>query len=293
MDYHKPVLYDEVIENLITNENGVYLDCTLGGAGHTIGILENTGEKSTVVAIDQDEDAIRFAKLKLENYQNRIKIFKDNFKNLDTVLYLAGYEKIDGILMDIGVSSKQLDNPERGFSYKYDAKLDMRMNKNDKLSAYEVVNDFTEKEISDILYKYGEAAKEKFSEVKEQVKSGFDQTMADVMEVTADDKNKAVIMHILSIILGFSMLGFISPLIFYFAVSDNSEFLKQEAKNDLNFQLTLLIAYVIAGILWIVLIGIFLSFVLGICALVFEIMALVKAKDGEHYKFPFSLNLIK
>ena len=156
MEYHKPVLYDEVIENLITNENGVYLDCTLGGAGHTIGILENTGEESTVVAIDQDEDAIRFAKIKLENYQNRIKIFKDNFKNLDTVLYLAGYEKIDGILMDIGVSSKQLDNPERGFSYKYDAKLDMRMNKNDKLSAYEVVNDFTEKEISDILYKYGE-----------------------------------------------------------------------------------------------------------------------------------------
>ena len=156
MEYHKPVLYDEVIENLITNENGVYLDCTLGGAGHTIGILENTGEKSTVIAIDQDEDAIRFAKMKLENYQNRIKIFKDNFKNLDTVLYLAGYDKIDGILMDIGVSSKQLDNPERGFSYKYDAKLDMRMNKNDKLSAYEVVNDFTEKEISDILYKYGE-----------------------------------------------------------------------------------------------------------------------------------------
>ena len=156
MEYHKPVLYDEVIENLITDENGVYLDCTLGGAGHTIGILENTGEKATVIAIDQDEDAIRFAKIKLENYQNRIKIFKDNFKNLDTVLYLAGYDKIDGILMDIGVSSKQLDNPERGFSYKYDAKLDMRMNKNDKLSAYEVVNDFTEKEISDILYKYGE-----------------------------------------------------------------------------------------------------------------------------------------
>ena len=156
MEYHKPVLYDEVIENLITDENGVYLDCTLGGAGHTIGILENTGEKATVIAIDEDEDAIRFAKIKLENYQNRIKIFKDNFKNLDTVLYLAGYDKIDGILMDIGVSSKQLDNPERGFSYKYDAKLDMRMNKNDKLSAYEVVNDFTEKEISDILYKYGE-----------------------------------------------------------------------------------------------------------------------------------------
>ena len=156
MEYHKPVLYDEVIENLITNKEGVYLDCTLGGAGHTIGILENTDEKAVVVAIDQDDDAIKFAKVKLEPYQNRVKIFKDNFKNLDTVLYLAGYEKIDGIFMDIGVSSKQLDNPERGFSYKYEAKLDMRMNKSDKLSAYEVVNDFTEKEIADILYKYGE-----------------------------------------------------------------------------------------------------------------------------------------
>ena len=156
MEYHKPVLYDEVVENLITNKEGVYLDCTLGGAGHTIGILENTDEKAVVVAIDQDDDAIKFAKEKLEPYQNRVKIFKDNFKNLDTVLYLAGYEKIDGIFMDIGVSSKQLDNPERGFSYKYEAKLDMRMNKSDKLSAYEVVNDFTEKEIADILYKYGE-----------------------------------------------------------------------------------------------------------------------------------------
>lgn len=159
MEYHKPVLYDEVIENLITNKEGIYLDCTLGGAGHTIGILENTDEKATVIAIDQDDDAIKFAKIKLESYQNRVKIFKDNFKNLDTVLYLAGYEKIDGIFMDIGVSSKQLDNPERGFSYKYEAKLDMRMNKSDKLSAYEVVNNFTEKEISDILYKYGEEPK--------------------------------------------------------------------------------------------------------------------------------------
>ena len=166
---------------------------------------------------------------------------------------------------------------------------------NAKIKLDKTVDDVKEyaHEAGEDVKQTGEAAKEKFSEVKEQVKSGFDQTMADVMEVTADDKNKAVIMHILSIILGFSMLGFISPLIFYFAVSDNSEFLKQEAKNDLNFQLTLLIAYVIAGILWIVLIGIFLSFVLGICALVFEIMALVKAKDGEHYKFPFSLNLIK
>ena len=134
----------------------------------------------------------------------------------------------------------------------------------------------------------GEAAKEKFSEVKDQVKSGFDQTVSDVMEVTADDKNKAVIMHVLAI-----FFSFIPSLIFYFALADTSEFLKEEAKNDLNFQITLLIAYFVAGILWVVLIGIFLTFALGICGLVFEILALVKAKDGEHYKFPFSLKLIK
>ena len=159
MDYHKPVLFDEVIENIVTNKEGVYLDCTLGGAGHTQGILENTSEKAVVIAIDQDDDAIEFAGKKLENYKERIKIFKDNFKNLDTVLYMAGYEKVSGILMDIGVSSYQLDDPERGFSYKYEAKLDMRMNKDEKISAYEVINEFSEQEIADILYKYGEEPK--------------------------------------------------------------------------------------------------------------------------------------
>ena len=78
MDYHKPVLFDEVIENIVTNKEGVYLDCTLGGAGHTQGILENTSEKGVVIAIDQDDDAIEFAGKKLENYKERIKIFKDN-----------------------------------------------------------------------------------------------------------------------------------------------------------------------------------------------------------------------
>lgn len=161
MDYHKPVLFDEVIENIVTNKEGVYLDCTLGGAGHTQGILENTSEGAVVVAIDQDDDAIEFAEKKLEKFSGRIKIFKDNFKNMDTVLYMAGYEKVSGILMDIGVSSYQLDDPQRGFSYKYEAKLDMRMNKDAKISAYEVINNFSEKEITDILYKYGEEPRAK------------------------------------------------------------------------------------------------------------------------------------
>ena len=159
MEYHKPVLFDEVMENIISEGDAVYVDCTLGGGGHTEGMLERSSEKSKVIGIDQDKEAINFAKERLKKYGNKIEIFQDNFRNLDTVIYLAGHNKVDRILMDIGVSSNQLDNLERGFSYRYDAKLDMRMDRNLKISAYEVVNDFSEKEIADIIYKYGEEPK--------------------------------------------------------------------------------------------------------------------------------------
>ena len=159
MEYHKPVLFDEVMENIISEGDAVYVDCTLGGGGHTEGMLERSSAESKVIGIDQDKEAINFAKERLKKYGNKIEIFQDNFRNLDTVIYLAGYNKVDRILMDIGVSSNQLDNLERGFSYRYDAKLDMRMDRNLKISAYEVVNDFSEKEIADIIYKYGEEPK--------------------------------------------------------------------------------------------------------------------------------------
>ena len=159
LEYHKPVLFDEVMENIISEGDAVYVDCTLGGGGHTEGMLERSSEKSKVIGIDQDKEAINFAKERLKKYGNKIEIFQDNFRNLDTVIYLAGHNKVDRILMDIGVSSNQLDNLERGFSYRYDAKLDMRMDRNLKISAYEVVNDFSEKEIADIIYKYGEEPK--------------------------------------------------------------------------------------------------------------------------------------
>lgn len=159
VEYHKPVLFDEVMENIISEGDAVYVDCTLGGGGHTEGMLERSSEKSKVIGIDQDKEAINFAKERLKKYGNKIEIFQDNFRNLDTVIYLAGHNKVDRILMDIGVSSNQLDNLERGFSYRYDAKLDMRMDRNLKISAYEVVNDFSEKEIADIIYKYGEEPK--------------------------------------------------------------------------------------------------------------------------------------
>lgn len=159
VEYHKPVLFDEVIENIISDKKAVYVDCTLGGGGHTEGILQKSSDDSKVIGIDQDIEAINFAKRKLEKYKNKLEIFQDNFKNIDTVVYFAGYDKVDRILMDIGVSSNQLDNRERGFSYKYEAKLDMRMSRDLTVSAYNVVNEFSEKEIADIIYKYGEEPK--------------------------------------------------------------------------------------------------------------------------------------
>ncbi len=157
--YHKAVLYDEVIENIIVDKDAIYLDCTLGGGGHSMGILENSTKNSKLIAIDQDQNAIDYVNSNINGYEDKIKIFRNNFQNMDTVIYLAGYEKVDRILMDIGVSSKQLDDMSRGFSYKYEAKLDMRMDTSKKLSAYEVINEFSEKELADIIYKYGEEPK--------------------------------------------------------------------------------------------------------------------------------------
>ena len=159
MEYHKPVLFDEVMDNIITDKDAVYVDCTLGGGGHTEGVLENSSKNSKVVAIDQDVQAIEFAKKRLEKYGNKLQIFQDNFRNIDTAVYLAGFEKVDRILMDIGVSSNQLDNAKRGFSYRFEARLDMRMDSNLKISAYEVINNFSEKDLTDIIYKYGEEPK--------------------------------------------------------------------------------------------------------------------------------------
>lgn len=157
--YHKAVLYNEVIENIIVDKDAIYLDCTLGGGGHSMGILENSTKNSKLIAIDQDQNAIDYVNSNINGYEDKIKIFRNNFQNMDTVIYLAGYEKVDRILMDIGVSSKQLDDMSRGFSYKYEAKLDMRMDTSKKLSAYEVINEFSEKELADIIYKYGEEPK--------------------------------------------------------------------------------------------------------------------------------------
>ena len=155
-DYHIPVLYYETLDNLIKNPDGVYIDCTLGGGSHSEGILEKLSDKGLLISIDQDINAIEYSKKRLEKYGAKWKVFKGNFETIDTIAYMAGVDKVDGILMDIGVSSKQLDDPERGFSYRYDVKLDMRMNTEQKISAYDIVNNYSEEDLSRIIFEYGE-----------------------------------------------------------------------------------------------------------------------------------------
>ena len=155
---HKPVLLNEVINGLNIKPNGIYIDGTLGGAGHSIEILKNI-PKGLLIGIDRDEDALKAAKEKLKDFQN-VKYVHGNHDDIKEILEDLGIDRVDGILLDLGVSSYQLDEKNRGFSYMQDAKLDMRMDKTQKLDAETVVNTYSEQELAKIIYEYGE---EKFS----------------------------------------------------------------------------------------------------------------------------------
>ncbi|MBP3041440.1 16S rRNA (cytosine(1402)-N(4))-methyltransferase RsmH [Bacillaceae bacterium Marseille-Q3522] len=159
MFQHKTVLLQEAVEGLNIKKNGIYVDCTLGGAGHSQLILQRLGKDGRLVAFDQDETAVQHAAAKLASYKN-LTIINRNFLYLTEELHKAGIKKVDGILYDLGVSSPQLDNPERGFSYHHDAPLDMRMDTTASLSAHDVVNKWSYGQLVKIFYKYGE---EKFS----------------------------------------------------------------------------------------------------------------------------------
>lgn len=155
MDYiHKSVLLDESIEGLNIKTDGIYVDATLGGGGHTLEILKRA-TNGKVIGIDQDDYAIERAKDKLKEFNNFIPV-KNNFSNIKEVLSELDIEKVDGIIFDLGVSSFQLDIPERGFSYNYDMPLDMRMDKNQTTTARHIVNGYEEHELSRILWEYGE-----------------------------------------------------------------------------------------------------------------------------------------
>ena len=159
LEKHVSVLLNESIEGLNLKEDGIYVDCTLGYAGHSSEILKRI-KKGYLFAIDQDSDAIESSRKRLSAIGNNFTIIKSNFSNLKTELKRENVLFVDGFLFDLGVSSVQLDDPERGFSYHNDAKLDMRMDKDGKFSAYDLVNTYSEKELRDIFFKYGE---EKFS----------------------------------------------------------------------------------------------------------------------------------
>lgn len=152
---HISVLKQESITGLNIKPDGVYVDCTLGGGGHSLEIAKKlNGGK--LICFDKDTDAISFAKTVLNEHLDKITIINDNFANIKKALNDLGVYKVDGILADLGVSSYQLDTKERGFSYRFDSRLDMRMDQNQKLSAYEVVNSYSEKELQHILFNYGE-----------------------------------------------------------------------------------------------------------------------------------------
>jgi len=150
-DYHVPVLFDQCIEGLAIKEDGIYVDVTFGGGGHSRGIISKLGEEGKLFAFDQDKDAIDNA---IDD--PRFTLINVNFKHIKNYLRLHGVKKVDGIIADLGVSSHQFDVAERGFSTRFDGKLDMRMNQNAPLSAYEVVNEYDLEDLTRILRDYGE-----------------------------------------------------------------------------------------------------------------------------------------
>lgn len=153
---HVPVMPEEVIKCLNVVPDGIYIDCTVGGAGHSSLIAELLSERGHLYGIDQDDSALEASRHRLSKYKCGVTLIKGNFRNLNSIAEEYGIAEADGILMDLGVSSYQLDTPDRGFSYMHDAPLDMRMDRDSHLSAYEVVNGWSEKEISDIIFRYGE-----------------------------------------------------------------------------------------------------------------------------------------
>ncbi len=188
---HYSVMLRETVDGLDIKPDGIYVDCTLGGGGHSEEILrrlELLGGNGKLISIDRDPEAIEAAGKRLARYGERSIICKGNFSEAPSILDSLGIEKIDGVTADLGVSSRQLDESSRGFSYMHDAPLDMRMSKGEGMSAYDVVNDYSEDELKRIIYSYGE---EKFSSriasfiVREREKKPIESTF-ELSEIVKD-----------------------------------------------------------------------------------------------------------
>lgn len=182
---HVPVLLDKCIECLNVKKGGIYVDGTLGGGGHSshvLKLLDNTGR---LIGIDRDSDALEHTKKRLSKYTN-VTYVKDKHENIKNILNELNIDAVDGILLDLGVSSYQLDEASRGFSYMQDAPLDMRMNRNDDFSAYDVINEYSEQKLAEIFFLYGE---EKYSK-----------QIARKIVATREDKNIETTMELVEVI---------------------------------------------------------------------------------------------
>ena len=185
---HTTVLLKETVDGLNINPDGIYVDCTLGGAGHSEYLVKQLSPQGRLICFDQDTIAIENAKIRLANYLDRVTFVHSNFRYLKDELYKLNIYKVDGILYDLGVSSPQLDTPERGFSYHHDAPLDMRMDQTAELTAFHVVNDWSYEDLVRIFFRYGE---EKFSKqvarkIEEARKKAPVETTGQLVELIKD-----------------------------------------------------------------------------------------------------------
>ncbi len=153
---HIPIMLSEVIDGLDIKPNGIYLDGTIGGAGHSQEILKRLNEDGLLIGVDRDREALNKANEVLSSVGGNFKLVHDNYRNVKAICQNLGIDHLDGILLDIGVSSYQLDNKDRGFSYRMDAKLDMRMDQESGKSAYDIVNTYTKEELEEVIYKYSQ-----------------------------------------------------------------------------------------------------------------------------------------
>jgi len=155
-EYHTPVLTGEVLHYLCTSPDGIYVDGTLGGGGHAEKILINISPGGRVIGFDLDPDAVSFSQTRLQRFEKRISVVHDSYANLSSRLKEMGIDRIHGLLLDLGVSSHQIDEKERGFSFQHEGRLDMRMDKTQSLSGWEVVNSYAESEFADLIHNFGE-----------------------------------------------------------------------------------------------------------------------------------------
>ncbi len=153
---HTTVLLGEMIDHILTNPHGIYVDCTLGGGGHSCAMAERLAEDALLIGVDQDEEAIEAAGKRLEGVSCRHVAVRDNFSHIHDVLASLEIDKVDGFIFDLGVSSHQLDDGSRGFSYMNNGRLDMRMDQRNPLTAYDIVNTYEEDELARIIWEYGE-----------------------------------------------------------------------------------------------------------------------------------------